>query len=132
VKVGIKRFRPLPGLILLGTGPRRSERLNPPERPSSSSISARVTKRSRTILNDNTRKTQSMRNKTLQKFVQYSLKIQLETQYAVDALQDFHNFEAAQLKRLKSAQKAMKKHLATLQDKITNDYGPPGKDEHES
>jgi hypothetical protein len=37
-----------------------------------------------------------------------------------------------EFKRLKSAQKAMKKHLSTLQDEITIGYGLPGKDEHDN
>jgi len=50
----------------------------------------------------------------------------------VNALQECHDTEAAQLKLLKSALKAMKKHLPTLQDEIAMGYGLPGKDEHDN
>jgi hypothetical protein len=53
-------------------------------------------------------------NETSRRLVQYFLKIQLDVELAVDVLQEFHDTGAAQLKRLKSAQKAMKKHLPTI------------------
>jgi hypothetical protein len=110
VKVGIKLFHPSLRLVFLGADPRRSKRLNPPRRPS---ISARITKRSRTILNNNTRKSQPIRNESPRGLVQCLLKIQLEIGIAINEFQECHNIGAAQLKRLKSAQMAIKKHLAT-------------------
>jgi hypothetical protein len=59
-----------------------------------------------------------VRNETPRRLVQYFLKIQLDVELAVNTLQECHDTGAAQLKRLKSAQKAMKKHLPTLQDEI--------------
>jgi len=98
-----------------GAGTRRSKRLNPPGGPPTP---ARVTKKNGTILNDNTRKSQPVRNETPRRLMQYFLKIQLDVELAVNTLQECHDTEAAQLKRLKSALKAMKKHLPTLQDEI--------------
>ena len=67
-----------------------------------------------------------MRNESPPGLVQYLLKIQLDVELAVNTLQKCHDTE---FKRLKSAQKAMKKHLSTLQDEITMGYG---KDEHDN
>jgi hypothetical protein len=132
MKAGVNPFRHSPKLILLGTGPKRSKRLKPPGRPSNSSISARVTKGNRAILNNNTRKTQSIRNETPQRLVQYFSKIQQEIQDTVNALQIFHYAEAAKLKRLNSAQEAIKKHLRIMQHEIADGYNTPGKDEHKN
>jgi hypothetical protein len=96
--MGIKLFRPSLRLIFLGAGTRRSKRLNPPGRPPTP---ARVTKRRGTILNDNTRKSQPVRNETPRRLVQYFLKIQLDVELAVNTLQKCHDTGAAQLKRLR-------------------------------
>jgi hypothetical protein len=64
--------------------------------------------------------------------MQYFLKIQLGVEYTVNTLQKCHDTEAAQLKRLKSTQKAIKKRLSTLQDEIAINYGLPKKDEHDN
>ena len=61
--------------------------------------------------------------------MQYFLKIQLDVELAINTLQECHDTGAAQLKRLKSAQKVMKKHLPTLQDEIAMGSGLPRRDE---
>jgi hypothetical protein len=73
-----------------------------------------------------------VRNESPQQLIQYLLKIQLNVELTVNTLQKCHDTEAAQLKRLKSAQKAMKKHLSTLQNEIAMDYNLLEKNEHDN
>jgi hypothetical protein len=78
-----KTIPPFTKTDLLGAGTRRSKRLNPPGRPPTP---ARVTKRRGTILNDNTRKSQPVRNETPRRLVQYFLKTQLDVESVEPAM----------------------------------------------